>query len=93
MSYDIPGAIKPGMIFDDIEEYIESNELKDKWILTENEDEADDILDSDDAEVQKDKHLRLTIKADTIDDKEERDEVKGFDQETIVQIKFYKKDD
>ena len=51
MSYDIPSAIKPGMIFDDIEEYIESNELKEKWILTENEDEADDILDSDEAEV------------------------------------------
>lgn len=93
MSYDIPESIKPGMIYDDIEEYIETNELKEKWVLTENEDEADDILDSDDAAVEKDKHIRVTIKADTIDDGEERDEVKGFDQETIVQIKFFKKDD
>lgn len=36
MSYDINiEAIKPGTIWDDIEEYIEENELKDKWALTE----------------------------------------------------------
>ena len=93
MAYEIPNAIKPGMIWDDIEEYIDSNELKDKWALSENEDEADDIMDDDDAAVEKDKHIRLTIKPDTIDAGEERDEVKGFDAETTIEIKFFKKDE
>lgn len=48
MAYDINlDTIKPGTIWDDIEEYIQINELTEKWILTENEDEADDIMDDE----------------------------------------------
>lgn len=47
----------------------------------------------DDEQVDKNKHFRLTIKPDQIDAAEERDEIKGFDQETVVEIKFFKKDD
>lgn len=94
MAYDINlDTIKPGTIWDDIEEYIQMNELTEKWILTENEDETDDIMDDDEEGQTRSKHIRLTIKPDEIDGAEERDEVKGFDSETVVEIKFFKKDD
>ena len=67
MSYEINTyKIQPGHIWDDIEEYIEQNELKGKWELTENEDEADDIMDDDEAEAEKPKHIRLTINPDVV---------------------------
>jgi hypothetical protein len=53
--------IKPGVIWDDIEEYIEEKELKEQWALEEVEDAADDILDDDDASAEKPKHIRITI--------------------------------
>lgn len=94
MAYDCPlSTIKPGHIWDDIEEYIEVNELKDQWALTEQDDVADDILDDDAEDAVKSKHMRITIKPDAISGEEERDDVKGFDQETTVEIKFFKKDD
>jgi len=49
-------------------------------------------MDDDDAQAEKEKHIRLTIQPDGIDDSEERDEVKGFDSETVVEIKFFQKD-
>jgi hypothetical protein len=55
--------IKPGTIWDDIEEYIQMNDLKDKWVLTENEDDADDIMDDEEEETRA-KHIRLTIQGD-----------------------------
>jgi hypothetical protein len=58
------GAIKPGTIYDDIEEYITDNNLKKQWAIDEQDDEADDIMDSDDKEEAKPRHIRLTIKAD-----------------------------
>jgi len=68
--------------------------LTEKWTLTENEDESDDIMDDDEEEGQtKSKHIRLAIKPDEIDGAEERDEVKGFDSETVVEMKFFKKDE
>jgi len=67
--------------------------LTEKWTLTENEDEADNIMDDDEEGQTKSKHIRLTIKPDEIDGAEERDEVKGFDSETVVEMKFFKKDD
>ena len=68
--------------------------MTEKWTLTENEDESDDIMDDDEEEGQtKSKHIRLTIKPDEIDGAEERDEVKGFDSETVVEMKFFKKDE
>jgi hypothetical protein len=42
-------TIKPGTIFDDIQEYIEVNELSEKWAIAECEDDADDIMDDDEA--------------------------------------------
>ena len=91
MSYDINiETIKPGTIWDDLMEHIETNELK--WTLEEKEDTADDIMDDDEGE-EKPKHIRLTIPADAIADEDERDDVKGFDSETVVEIKFFKKDD
>ena len=56
-------TIKPGTIWDDIEEYIQMNELTEKWALTENEDDADDIMDDEEEETRA-KHIRLTIQAD-----------------------------
>jgi len=47
----------------------------------------------DDEGEEKSKHIRLTIPADAIADAEERDDVKGFDKETIVEIKFFEKDE
>lgn len=61
--------------------------------MTENEDEADDIMDNDAEDAVKSKHIRVTIQPDKIDGAEERDEVKGFDTETVVEIKFYQKDE
>ena len=50
LSYDInTETIKPGTIWDDLQDYIESNELTEKWALTEAEDDADDIMDDDEA--------------------------------------------
>ena len=93
IAYDINlETIKPGTIWDDIEEYILENELNEKWALEEVEDAADDIMD-DDEQTDKDKHIRITIQPDEISGEEERDVVKGFDVETIVEIKFYQKDD
>ena len=93
MAYDIIlDQIKPGTIWDDIEEYIENNGLTEKWALTEDEDAVDDIMD-DDEQQDKPKHFTITIKPDEIDGAEERDEVKGFDKETVVEIKFFRKDD
>lgn len=46
----------------------------------------------DDESTEKPKHIRITINSDAINDTEERDEVKGFDSQTVVEIKFYKKD-
>jgi len=77
---------------DDLQEYIEENNLGEKWAVAEAEDVADDIMD-DDNQKEKSKHIRLTIKADAISGEEERDDVKGFDQDTTVEIKFFKKDD
>ena len=92
MSVDImTDNITPGTIFDDIQEYIENNGLE-KWAIDEQDDEADDIMD-DDEEETKQKHIRLTIQSDEIDGAEERDEVKGFDSETVVEIKFFKVED
>jgi len=92
LSVDImTDLIKPGTIYDDIQEYIETNELE-KWTVDEVDDEVDDIIDDDEAET-KAKHIRLTIAKDEIDGAEERDEVKGFDSETVVEIKFFKVDD
>lgn len=92
-SYDIlTDLIKPGHIWDELEEYIELNQLKEQWELTEAEDVADDIMDDDKA-TEKQKHIRITIKPDAISGAEERDDVKGFDSQTIVEIKFFKKDD
>jgi len=54
-------SIKPGTIWDDIQEYIEENELSEKWTLSENVDDADDIMDDDDAQAEKSKHIRITI--------------------------------
>jgi hypothetical protein len=85
--------IKPGHIWDDLEEYIETYELKDQWTVEETEDVADDIMDDDDASVEKPRHIRITIKPDQISAQDERDEVKGFDTQTEVEIKFFKKDD
>lgn len=94
MSYDInTDTIKPGTIWDDLQEYIESNELGEKWALTEAEDDADDIMDDETEGAQKAKHIRITIQPDGISGEEERDDVKGFDAETTVEIKFFKKDD
>lgn len=39
------------------------NDLKDKWVLTENEDDADDIMDDEEEETRA-KHIRLTIQGD-----------------------------
>jgi len=50
-------------------------------------------MDDDEETAEKPKHIRLTIKADAIAEGEERDDVKGFDQDTVVEIKFFKKDD
>jgi len=50
-------------------------------------------MDDDSEEAQKFKHIKLTIQPDGISGEEERDEVKGFDVETVVEIKFYQKDD
>lgn len=50
-------------------------------------------MDDDEEGQTKSKHIRLTIKPDEIDGAEERDEVKGFDSETVVEMKFFKKDD
>lgn len=69
------------------------NELGEKWALTEEDDVADDIMDDDSEEAPKFKHIKLTIQPDGISGEEERDEVKGFDVETVVEIKFFKKDD
>lgn len=92
MSYDIDTTkIKPGHIFEDIEEYIQTNELK--WELKEQEDEVDDIMGEDDPTATKPKHLRVTIQPDTIEGGEERDLVKGFDSITTVEIKFYQIDE
>lgn len=63
------------------------------WAVTEQDDDADDIMDNDDEEAEKAKHIRLTIAADNIDGAEERDVVKGFDSETVVEIKFFKVDE
>lgn len=57
-------SIKPGHIWDDLEEYIENNELKDQWTLEEAEDAADDIMDDDDASAEKPRHIKITIKPD-----------------------------
>lgn len=93
-AYDVlTELIKPGHIWDDLEEYIETNNLKEQWELTEAEDAADDIMDDDDASAEKQKHIRITIKPDSISGEEERDDVKGFDSQTVVEIKFFKKDD
>merc|ERR1719498_386596 len=93
-SYDIlTELIKPGHIWDDIEEYIEENGLKEQWELTEAEDAADDIMDDDDEKAERQRHIRITIKPDAISGAEERDDVKGFDSQTVVEIKFFKKDD
>lgn len=86
-------SIKPGTIWDDIQEYIQENELSEKWAISENVDDADDIMDDDDAQAEKNKHIRITIQPDGIDGGEERDVVKGFDSETIVEIKFYQNGD
>lgn len=56
------------------------------------EDDADDIMDDDDTK-ERPKHIRITIKPSGISGAEERDDVKGFDTETIVEIKFFKKDE
>merc|ERR1712227_1045024 len=94
MAYDINiDLIKPGTIYDDVEEYIHENGLDEKWALTEEEDAADDIMDDDTEDAQKFKHIKLTIQPDGISGEEERDEVKGFDVETVVEIKFYQKDE
>lgn len=37
------------------------SELEGKWALTEEEDEADDIMDDDSGEAEKPKHIRITI--------------------------------
>lgn len=50
-------------------------------------------MDDDDEKAAKPKHIRLTIKPDSISGEEERDDVKGFDSQTVVEIKFFKKDD
>ena len=60
--------------------------------MDEVDDEVDEIIDDDEADT-KAKHIRLTIAKDEIDGAEERDEVKGFDSETVVEIKFFKVDD
>jgi hypothetical protein len=49
-------------------------------------------MDDDDAK-EKNTHIRITIPSDGINDTEERDTVKGFDYETVVEIKFFQKDD
>ena len=94
MSVDIDSAnnINPGTIFDDIQEYIEDQNLE-GWAVTEQDDEADDIIDDDDQDATKNKHIRLTIPQDKIDGAEEREVVKGFDSETVVEIKFFKVDE
>lgn len=93
-SYDVlTQLIQPGHIWDDLEEYINENSLTEKWELAETEDAADDIMDDDDEKAAKPKHIRLTIKPDSISGEEERDDVKGFDSQTVVEIKFFKKDD
>lgn len=93
-SYDVlTELIKPGHIWDDLEEYINENSLQEQWELAETEDAADDIMDDDDASVEKPKHIRITIKPDSISGAEERDDVKGFDSQTVVEVKFFKKDD
>jgi len=64
LSFDINAeTIKPGMIWDDLEEHITDNTLEEKWKLEECEDGADDIMDDDEA-TEKPKHIRLTIQAD-----------------------------
>jgi len=94
LSFDINSeTIKPGMIYDDIDEHIQDNNLTEQWGLAECEDEADDIIDDDEEGATRGKHIRLTIKPDQISDTEERDDVKGFDSETVVEIKFFKKDE
>ncbi len=62
MSVDIDSAnnINPGTIFDDIQEYITDNNLE-GWAVDEQDDEADDIMDSDEKDEEKKKHIRLTI--------------------------------
>lgn len=47
----------------------------------------------DEEATEKNQHIRVTIPSDGINDAEERDQVKGFDSETVVEIKFFQKDE
>ena len=61
LAFDINNEfVKPGTLWDDIESYIQDYNLE-NWALTENDDEADAIMDDEDEEATKSKHIRITI--------------------------------